>query len=81
MAEAVARREYASRIQSRLLGMGYGVMLNRILRNYRVFVSWYEGRLAFGYLIRQTGIRRNIGAESYANGGREQPTSQETKSG
>lgn len=27
-------------------------------RHYRRFIDWYEGRLARGYLIRTTGVRK-----------------------
>jgi hypothetical protein len=30
----------------------------RINRQFRIWLRWYEGRLATGYLIKATGVRR-----------------------
>lgn len=63
VAEARWRAERVPLIQAKLLSLGYGVIRDRINRNFAVFNRWYEGRMALGYLIRQTGIRKNLPAK------------------
>lgn len=47
--EAIARRARER---------GFDVTPHRVNRSFRQFVAWDEGRLATGYLIRSTGIKR-----------------------
>jgi hypothetical protein len=55
---ARARREYADKIVSHAMTAGLDTTRNKVLRQYRVWVSWHEGRLATGYLIKQTGVKK-----------------------
>jgi Domain of unknown function (DUF1906) len=52
------RHEYARRILALAERKGLDTSLNRIHRQYRVWVAWYEGNLATGYLIKLTGVKR-----------------------
>lgn len=52
------RRVRCELIAARLRRDCFDVTWDRVNRNYQWFVRWDEGRIALGYLIRRTGIRR-----------------------
>lgn len=54
----IYRRQMCRAIAAALYRQGYDVDWRKVNRNYIIFRRWYNGRLALGYLIRQTGIKR-----------------------
>lgn len=52
------RRIRCSEIAEKARLMGFDVTWRTVSRQYKIWERWYQGRLATGYLIRQTGVRR-----------------------
>lgn len=57
-ADMVYRRRRCEAIAAKARHRGWDVSWERVNRHYAIFCRWDEGRLATGYLIRQTGIKR-----------------------
>ena len=56
--DMVARRRRCEAIAAKARHQGFDVTWERVNRHYAWFTRWDEGRLATGYLIRRTGIKR-----------------------
>jgi hypothetical protein len=55
------RRKMCHDIAQKLFYLGYDCDWYKVNRNYIVFRRWWDGQLALGYLIRQTGLRKREG--------------------
>ena len=58
MAQAEARRNECKRIAALARDFALDVTWERVNYNYATWVRWAEGRLATGYLIKLTGVRK-----------------------
>jgi hypothetical protein len=57
MREAEFRRQRCEIIVGYARAKGIDATLPKVIRQFRIWNSWYEGRLATGYLMRQTGVK------------------------
>jgi hypothetical protein len=55
---AADRRIMCEKIAGTARERGLDANWEKVNRQYRIWLLWYRGQLATGYLIRQTGVKR-----------------------
>lgn len=57
LAEAAARRDLCKAIALKARHQGLNIEWEAVNRQLPIWKRWYNGQLATGYLIRQTGVK------------------------